>query len=469
MPTTHFESPLLPSGLNLDDVADTLQASGDRNSSIQIAGISTDSRSIGKGYLFVAIKGDRFDGHDFIPAVARLDAAAAVVSTDVPDAADLPLIRVEDTLKALGKLGNFCRRRSNARVLAITGSNGKTTVKNFVSALLQKFGPVTSSPLSYNNNIGVPLTLFSSRQSDKWLVLEMGTNHFGELHDLAAIAEPEVAVITNIGETHLEFLGDQNGVVRAKGELIESLNSNETAVLNADDPFLPILAAKTSARILTFGISTKADICASDIEPSPRGLRFRVNGSFMTELAVPGRYNIHNALAAIGAGYACGLPLNEIIEAVPEFRLPKLRMQTERIGPVQVVLDAYNANPTSMSYALEEFARWPVNGRRLIILGEMGELGDASRHSHQRIGEQVARYDFDHLFSVGREAAHLHRSAIDAGVHACNATHFENTLEAAEAIRTRIRPGDTLFLKGSRSNGLERVADELRTLFGGNS
>ncbi|MDP6115904.1 MAG: UDP-N-acetylmuramoyl-tripeptide--D-alanyl-D-alanine ligase [Planctomycetota bacterium] len=468
MPITHSESPLLPSGLNLDDVAEALQANGDRPSR-QLTGISTDSRTIAKGYLFVAITGDRFDGHDFIPAVARQGAAAAVVSADVTDAAGLPLIRVEDTLIALGKLGNLCRKMSQAHVLAITGSNGKTTVKNFVSSLLQLFGPVTSSPLSYNNNIGVPLTIFSSRQNDQWLILEMGTNHFGELHDLAAIAEPDVAVITNIGETHLEFLGDKNGVARAKGELIESLQPGDTAVLNADDPFLPILMAHTGARVLTFGTSTNADICASDIEPSPRGLRFRINGSLMTELAVPGRYNVHNALAAIGAGYAYGLPLNEMVEAVPEFRLPKLRMQTERIGPVQVVLDAYNANPTSMSHALEEFSRWPVSGRRLIILGEMGELGQASRNSHQRIGEQVAQYEFDLLFSVGQDAAHLHRSAIDAGVHSGNATHFENTLEAAEAISGHIRPGDTLFLKGSRSNGLEKVADQLRNHFGGSS
>lgn len=459
-----------PFGLTTEEIARHLGSHTDSEPGRSITRISTDSRKLQESELFVALCGEQFDGHRFVAAAAEKGAAAAVVQDgrELPGRQrPLPLIRVPDTQKALEKLGNLCRHRSKARFMAVTGSNGKTTTKTFAACLLARFGAVSSSPESFNNNIGVPLTIFSAGQDDRWVVLEMGTNHFGEIADLAAIAEPEIGAITNIGETHLEFLESPEGVARAKAELVAALPVDGTAVLNAGDPFTPFLRSQSRAqRIITFGLTGEASVFASDIEETPEASSFRLNGRHAARLNVPGRYNLLNALAATALGLAGGLSLEDLAGVIQDFELPKLRMQVEEIGPVTIVLDAYNANPTSMRCALDAFDQWPSPARRILVLGEMKELGEASKGSHQALGKEVAARKFDLLFTVGPGAEHLHRSAGRCGVASERLFHYETTDEAAVELSRCLRRGDTLFVKGSRALALERISDSIRETCG---
>ncbi|MBI2191733.1 MAG: UDP-N-acetylmuramoyl-L-alanyl-D-glutamate--2,6-diaminopimelate ligase [Planctomycetes bacterium] len=433
-------------------------------SSLTLSGVSTDSRAIERGALFVALRGERFDGHGFVAAAAAAGAVAAVVEgsarpAGVPE--DFPLVRVGDSTQALGRLAQACRRRSRARVLAVTGSNGKTTVKTFTTALLEAFGPVCGSPKSFNNRIGMPLTLLAARPEHRWVVLEMGTNHFGELAELAAVAEPEVAAVTNIGDTHLEFLGDREGVARAKAELLEALPESGVAVLNADDAFFPFLRSRVRGRVVTFGLGPGSDLFATDVRPAGRGCRFRVNGCFEAELAVPGAYNVRNALAALALGSACGLDPEAMSPGVRGFELPPLRLEMRRVGRLTCVLDAYNANPTSMALAVEEFERWPVGGRRILVLGEMRELGPRSAECHAALGREVARRAWDTLVTVGAGARGLAEAAKAGGGRPEHVRHFDDRDEAARVLAREARAGDTLFFKGSRGMALERIVEAL--------
>jgi len=459
-----------PHGLTIEEIARRLGVHAGPGPERCITQISTDSRTLNKSELFVALCGGQFDGHRFVAAAAEKGAAAAVVQDgkELPGLhGAFPLIRVPDTQKALEELGNLCRHRSKARFLAITGSNGKTTTKTFTACLLARFGAVSSSPESFNNSIGVPLTIFSAGKDDRWVVLEMGTNHFGEIADLVAIAEPEVGAVTNIGDTHLEFLESRDGVARAKAELVTGLPRDGIAVLNAGDPFTPFLRSQSRAdQTISFGLNGDADVFATDIEGTPDASTFRLNGSNAARLNVPGRYNLLNALAATALGLACGLPLGDMADAIQDFELPKLRMQVEQVGRVTIVLDAYNANPTSMRCALDTFDQWPTPERRILVLGEMKELGEASEGSHQALGEEVAARNFDILFTVGPGAEHLHRSASRCGVASERLFHCETTDEAALELSQRIRHGDTLFVKGSRSLALERISESIRETCG---
>lgn len=450
--------------LTLGDAARVL---GDEASSVphvKLAEISTDSRSVGPSALFVALRGENYDGHDFVGQAAARGAAAAVVESraalaNVPP--DFPLVRVSDTLEALGQLARLYRSRSQATFIGITGSNGKTTVKTFTATLLGGFGHVCGSPKSFNNHIGVPLTLLSIRPEHRWVVLEMGTNHYGELKTLAELAQPEIAVVTSIGDTHLEFLSSREGVARAKAELVSALPERGVAVLNADDPFFSFLRGQTRARVMSFSMKGEADIFASEVCRITEGYRFRVNGSIQTELRLPGEFNVRNALAALAVGRACGLGLEELVARVGLLRLPPLRMELKEIGPFCCILDAYNANPSSMSLALEEFGRWECRGRKIFVLGEMKELGESSKAHHEAVGRKAAQLPFDLLVAVGGGALPLARAAAHAGVPAERIRHFRDSGQAAQGLLEELCEGDTLFLKGSRAVALERIVEIL--------
>jgi UDP-N-acetylmuramyl pentapeptide synthase len=290
----------------------------------------------------------------------------------------------------------------------------------------------------------------------------MGTNHFGELANLCAIAEPEIAAITNIGKAHLEVFRDLDGVARAKSELIEPLPQEGIAVLNADDSRYPYLRSRTRARVVTFGLDgPRADVRGSDVCRSSDGFEFLVNGRYRAELRVPGEYNVRNVLAAMALGYASGLPLADLAEGVRSLELPDLRMQVIPAGEVRVVLDAYNANPSSMEAALAEFAQWRVSGRKVVLLGDMLELGELSREWHRDLGRKVLTMAPDVVITVGEAMIDLQAVLSESGFPNGRRHHFLRTAEAEEAVPGLLLPGDTLFIKGSRAMGLEVLARSL--------
>ena len=466
------EAPATPAfsfGLTLKDIARELGDGRHKECEVPLAGISTDTRAIKPSEIFVALRGDLFDGHDFVAQAVARGAVGAVVEERAfinNVSLDFPLVRVPDTVKALGHIARMYRQRYHqSKFIGITGSNGKTTVKTFTAALLSSCGAVCQSPKSYNNNIGVPLTLFNVRPEHHYVVLEMGTNHFGELENLADIAQPTIAAITNIGDTHLQYLKNREGVAQAKAELIRNLPPDGIAVLNADDPQIEFLRNETRARVITFGINNKADVFATIEESTPEGLRIRINDRFDAELNVPGIFNLLNALTALALCRACGLELETLAPEISSLALPDLRMQETKSESVTLILDAYNANPTSMRWALEELDRRTFFGRRVLVLGEMRELGPTSAAHHESLGRELVDHQFDLLVGVGFDALHLVQGAADAGVPTQKIRHYETTAEACDSLLPEIRSGDTVFFKGSRGLALERLAEAIRQHF----
>ena len=430
---------------------------------VQASGVSVDSRTFSPGEVFFALSGARCDGHDFVADVLNRGAAAAVVSRDVavsPNHRER-LIRVGDTLWALGESGTNHRRNWGGTVIAVTGSNGKTTTREMLHHTLSIQIPCKRSPKSYNTDVGVPLTLFLAEPEDGALVVEMGTNAPGEILALADIAEPNIGVITNIGRSHLEGLGSEEGVARAKGELLQRLKPDGVAFLNADDSWAGYLSSLSSAPVVTYGFDARADFRATDLQPTDVGHDFTLPGNVRVSLRVPGLHNVSNALAAFAVAWHVGVDLTAAAEAMQNFALPKLRYQMETIRGITIVADCYNANPDSMRAAVDTFVRMSAQGRRIAVLGDMMELGPASERLHHSLGRCVARSGVDALWAVGDYADCLADSARAAGLK--DRVFQGQDLDAVQnRICESLQPGDALLVKGSRGMQLERLMDRLR-------
>jgi UDP-N-acetylmuramoyl-tripeptide--D-alanyl-D-alanine ligase len=409
------------------------------------------------------LPGARVDGHDFVPALLEKGAAAAVVSRDVavPERFRDRLVRVPDTLRALGASAHAFRKEWDGLVIGVTGSNGKTTTREMIHHILSRYMPCKRSPKSFNTNVGVPLTIFQIDPEDRALVAEMGANAPGEIAELAAIAEPDVGVITCVGESHLEGFGSLDGVAAGKSELIAGLPRHGAAVLNADDPKFAYLASRASCRVLSFGFSRKADFRGRELASASDSSEFRIRGGRRVRLSAPGRHNAMNALAALAVAEHLGLDLAGAAEALSEFHLPEMRYQRELIGGVHVIFDGYNANPGSMHAALETFRGAAFDGRKAAVLGDMMELGDESERLHGVLGEEAASAGLDALWAVGHYGASLARAARDKGMHGL-VECFADLDGAAGRVREFLRPGDALLVKGSRGMRLERLMDALR-------
>jgi UDP-N-acetylmuramoyl-tripeptide--D-alanyl-D-alanine ligase len=398
---------------------------------LRILSVSTDSRDIRLGALFVALKGPRFDGHDHVAAAVGGGAVAALVARGrLPEASPLRRIEVEDPLAALGRLAAAYRLRFSPRVVGITGSNGKTTTKEMLAAICRAAGPTVYSPRSFNNAIGLPLTCFELLPATRYAVLEMGANAPGEIAGLAAIAFPDVAVVTNVARAHLGgFGGTLEGVARAKGELVEAVaRRGGTVVLNADDPnSRPLFARAKGAKVVAF---------RHDAVPGMRG-----------------RHNEMNAQAALAAAKALGIPLGKAAAALQGFQTPPMRLEEQAAGGVRLVNDAYNANPDSMQAALDWLAS--QKDRRIACLGEMLELGEDSETLHRKTGEAAAKAGVDLLVAVGKPGAW-----IAEGFRKSDGKEVLLALDAEEAgrlVRDRMRPGDVVLFKGSRGVALEKA------------
>jgi UDP-N-acetylmuramoyl-tripeptide--D-alanyl-D-alanine ligase len=428
-----------------------------------ILAVCTDTRRMEKSSLFIALRGDKHDAHGFIPQAAAGGAIAALV--EHPPATILPnvhLIQVADTRRAMGKLARRVRRDLIGKVVAVAGSNGKTSTKHLIDSAVCGKLRGSISPKSFNNDIGVPLSIFPADPRQDYLVLELGTNNPGEIAALTEIAQPDIAVITNVGAEHLEGLGDLRGVRQEEASVIKGLSADGMLVVNGDDRELLEAVAAYKGQRVTFGHGEHNDLFASDVRCDETGVRFRLNKS-RQEFFVPllGHHTASNALAAIAVARKLGLHENEIIESLSHARGPEMRLQLKKANGLTVLNDAYNANPNSMRAALETVVALPSIGRKIAVLGDMLELGEATERYHREIGQFAASCNLDQLICVGTWGRTIADAAVAAGQPKASVTRYRDSATAAERIRQHLREGDLVLLKASRGVRLEAVANAL--------
>lgn len=426
---------------------------------------STDSRKIEADDLFVALVGEKFDAHDFVPQVTQAGAAAVIVSRKPENAPALPctVIEVQDTLAALQRLAHRHRKLLDPLVVGITGSNGKTSTKDFTSAVMRPKYEVFATAGNLNNHIGVPLTLLSLEERHTCAVVEMGMNHPGELAPLCAISEPDAAIITNIGVAHIEFMGSRAGIAEEKGVLAESVSHKGVVVLNANDDFTESIAARCKARVLTAGVG-QGDVRATLQESGAQGSLFTLDfaGSACVEvtLPVPGEHMVGNAALAAACAWHYGIAPDAIAEALSAAQVTKGRLQVKHWRGVVILDDSYNANPDSMRAGIKTLMGMRVAGRRAAVLGRMGELGSLAEQGHREVGEFAVQSRIDAVFTVGEEAALISRAA-QGGVR--ESKNFSSHAECAAFLRDWLKDGDAVLLKGSRSAAMEQVFTHLET------
>ena len=440
----------------------------ERVESMEITGVSIDSRNIKAGELFVAIKGDRFDGHDFVPEVMKKGAWGAVVDQSSFDAKYEALgglshiIPVQDTQQALQEMSFLHRRKHSLPIVGITGSNGKTTTKEMAACILRQKGPVLKNEGNLNNHIGVPLTLMKLGAGHRSAVVEMGMSARGEINLLARLVHPDVGVITNIGPAHLEFLGSLDSVAEAKAELLANLKPDGTAVLNADDPYFETLAKKWIGRVLSFGIDRTADVMAGQIQQDGEGTTFMLTTGGSTaqvRLRVAGRHNVSNALAAAAAGLALGVPLEAVKAGLDEFVPVAMRSEIKTVQGRTVLVDYYNANPGSVKAALETLATLRPGARSVAVLGDMLELGAVAIEEHREIGRAAARLGVQVIIAVGALSLHMLDGAREAGMQNNRLFAAGSPAEAAALLTKHSQAGDVVLIKGSRGMKMEKILE----------
>lgn len=410
-----------------------------------VTGVSTDTRTIRAGDLFFALRGANFDAHDYLDQAFARGAVAAVVDREV--AATGLTLAVGNTLEALGTLAAAWRMTLGARVVGVCGSNGKTTTKEMIAHVLGKDRRIVKAQGSFNNNVGVPVTIFQADERTEGAVLEIGTNHPGEIAALGRIARPDIAVLVSVGAEHLEGLGSLDGVADEETAIFDHLRSGGYAVVHDDARILSRLHLPPE-KFVTFGLGPSADLHPTWVD----GMRFVVRGVEF-RLNLLGEWNIQNALAATAVAMLHGIPLDEIAARLADFRPPKMRMERLDLAGVTIINDAYNSNPESASRAVREFSRFPAFGRRVAVIGDMGELGPTSEGYHRELGRQLAESAVDVVVGVGRECRAL-LSELDGRKERHG---FESVDDLKPSLGGLIKAGDAVLLKGSRRVGLERV------------
>lgn len=430
------------------------------------SGITTDSRVESRGELFVALCGERFDGHAYCQMALEHGAAAVLVSKPVPELpAGTVVITVEDTLLAYQQIAHAYRlRHKQLKVVAVTGSNGKTSTKDMIAACLATKFKVVKTQGNFNNEIGLPKTLLSVQPETEIAVVEMGMRGLGQIRELCEIAEPDVAVVTNVGETHMELLGSMENIARAKGEIVEELTAQQVAVLNADNEYVAAMADKTKAQVVTYGYAGKATFRGDNVVTTAQGSVFTCIDSRSgerTEVDMPfiGEHNVQNALAAIAVGAVFGVKLNDSAKALRTAKLTGSRQEIVRAGTLTVINDAYNASPASMEAALKtlhEAKKASPGARTIAVLADMLELGDISSDSHRRVGQFAVREKTDVVIAYGEEAR-----SISAAVEALGGTAYwcAGRDEAARLLDSLLQPHDIVLLKGSHSMQVDSLLE----------
>lgn len=432
--------------------------------SVELQGFSTDSRMLQPGELFIPLRGDNFDGHDYMNQAIQ-NGAAACLSEEMIGGLLVPVIKVNNTLKALGDLAAAMRRQFSAPVVGITGTSGKTTCKEMLAAILESLGPGLKSAGNFNNLIGVPLTLFNLQPEHRWAVVEMGMSERGEIARLAEIATPNIGLITNVGAGHLENFDGISGVARAKGELFIGLPSDGVALINADDQEVRALPVANGVRRVLFGTDRDADIRAENISGHNGSVSFDLiieGHEQRVVLPLPGRHNVGNALAAAAAANVIGVELKDIVAGLETFKLCPGRMELFGLPEDIVVLDdSYNANPLSVHAALDALHDLDSAGRRIAVLADMLELGPTAPELHHQIGT-IAAERVDWLFTYGSLAEEIAQGAIDEGLPANRVFKAKTHDELAANLLELLQKGDRILVKGSRGMRMEKVTDALR-------
>ncbi|UCD85011.1 MAG: UDP-N-acetylmuramoyl-tripeptide--D-alanyl-D-alanine ligase [Deltaproteobacteria bacterium] len=438
--------------------------------------ISTDSRTVRSGELFIALKGEHYDGHDFLPQAVKRGATGLLIQNASPLLRTLPppeadrkepvVIEVNDTLYALGQISHYWRKMHPISLAAITGSNGKTTTKEMLAGILEHSYNVLKTEGNLNNLVGVPLTLLRLSAEHEIAVLELGTNQPGEITRLTEITEPQVGVITNVSDSHLEFLKTKEGVARAKGELFHTLRTGSTAVFNADDPSVAALADSYPGNKLSFGIKSPADVRAGDIfSRGTKGTKFKLitrDGRISLNLAVPGITNVYNALAASAVALIFNTELRTVKKALEKFTSFPGRMEIIHLDKgIYLLNDTYNANPESMKESLNTLSNLGKDGRTIAVLADMLELGETAEASHRQLGRTVADLDIDLLFVTGQWAEAVISGAKEKGMNNKSVSIGIDHKEIVRQLKETVRNGDWILVKGSRKMRMERIVDSL--------
>ncbi|MBM4386530.1 MAG: UDP-N-acetylmuramoyl-tripeptide--D-alanyl-D-alanine ligase [Deltaproteobacteria bacterium] len=434
--------------------------------------VSTDSRTIAAGALFIPLRGKNFDGYVFIFEAAGKGAVAVFVENEsFPAIEGVAVILVGNNLRALGDLAAYYRRKMNPVVIAVTGSVGKTGTKNMIVRMLGTCHRVRGTSGNYNNEIGLPLTVFSLEREDEFLVVEMGMSALGEIARLTEIADPDCAVITMIGISHIEHLGSIDNIAKAKGELFFSAKKSALLVINADDERISAMASGLTNRKISFGYSEGADIRILDVKTDEEGKTLSAieifGRRYDLSLGLCGAHHVRNAAAALAAGIMYLKQPELAIDSLAGMASERQRTEILEIAGVTVINDCYNASPQSMKAALDLLGSRAANGKKLAVLGDMLELGGYSEEAHREIGAYSARAGIDALLGIGRDAVFYVEAAKRSGRNSLNAHHFGTFEEAKDSITKGIGRGDLVLVKGSRGMRMERVVELIKNYFGG--
>lgn len=433
----------------------------------EAAGVVVDSRKAGENFIFVATKGERVDGHRFIPDVFA-KGALGVVCEKEPESLPGPCIVVEDSFEALKQIGEFYRQQLPVKVVGITGSVGKTSTKEFVAAVLSMKYKVHKTLGNYNNEVGVPLTVLSMPEDTEVAVLEMGINHFGEMHNLSRIARPDICIMTNIGQCHLEFLGSREGILKAKSEMFDFMKEDGSVCINGDDDMLASIKEVKGKKPVTFGLSEQCRVYATDIKGKGLfGSEAMIHGngeSFAVQIPLPGEHMVYNALAAAAAGQLLGMTPEEIRDGIAAVESVSGRSHIVKLPDKVLIDDCYNANPVSMEAAIDLLLQ--ADGRRVAVMGDMFELGEQEKEMHARVGKYAADKGVECIICAGKLARCIYEGAREAAGErkdgpAAEIFYFEDRESLLEGINQILKPGDTILIKASHGMGFEKVVEQL--------
>ena len=447
--------------ISLAEVLQVTNAETDSAAEIFFEGVTTDSRKITGGTLFVALKGENFNGEDFAQDALKKGAAAVLVSKNFNKNIDGIIIKVDDTLTAYRQIAGAWRNRFDIPIVAVTGSNGKTTTKDLVAAALNSLGNVQKTSGNFNNEVGVPMTLLELNDKHKAAVVEIGMRGLGQIETLAQVVKPTIGIVTNVSEAHIELLGSIENIARAKGELVEAIQAGGTIILNADNIHTVGMKnlVRDGVKILTYGLENEADFVAKNILIGSVSTEFTLSfrgKEYDFEIPMLGRHNVSNALAAIAAGYAVGLSVPEVQRGFSTLTTTKMRFEVIRRDGLTIINDAYNASPASMRVAIKTTAEI-YNGKLIAVLGDMLELGDISERVHKEIGAFLAENKFDTLITLGELGRFIAEGAREAGLK--NIYSFDTHEDAAKKILELVRDGDTILFKASHVMHMEKIIE----------
>ncbi len=430
---------------------------GDKN--ISIKSVSIDSRKVFEDTLFVALKGENSDGHDYVEKAFENGAVAALCQREMKS--DKPIILVSDTQKALGQIAKYYKKKFSIKTVAITGSVGKTTTKDMLYSVMNTQYHTLKTEGNFNNELGLPLTVLRLNNSHEAAVLEMGMSDFGEISYIADIARPDVAIITNIGMSHIENLGSQEGIFKAKTEICENFNKDSLLIVNADDKYLKKALEFKGFSVVGYGIESECDYKARDIENlGLEGTKFTTsiyNRDYRIHIKTPGVHNVYNALAAIACGVWYNIGPNRIISGIENFSLTDMRMSIEKVGNITLINDCYNASPDSVKAALKVLNTQAT--RKVAILGDILEMGEFAKDAHYELGKAVAENKVDVLLTAGENAKFIAEAAGDNGVP--EGAAFNTTEELVLNVSKFIKDNDTILIKASRGMHFEKIVDKI--------